>query len=124
MVLLTSQAIAQYRSQLAHIPDALIALDTIEDCEGDLDDAALSLGIQVGQQPDRNDWLEGLAKRCRVAICEGDFQEDLLAGNIAATVEHLIESKLCHPLLTTPIVLYALETDVTQFCEPLGFKLT
>ncbi|WLT39856.1 hypothetical protein NON20_11050 [Synechocystis sp. B12] len=74
MTTITSQAIARYRDQLAHCPEAMQALDTIEDCEGNLEDAALTLGIQVGQQPDRNDWLEGLAKRCRVAICEGVFR--------------------------------------------------
>ncbi|MFM7577862.1 MAG: hypothetical protein ACKN9E_16655 [Microcystaceae cyanobacterium] len=124
MTPLSSQAIAQYRSQLAAFPDALEALDTIEDCEGDLEDAALSLGIRVGQEPQENDWLDLLAKRCRVAVCEQHFQEALLAGNVAEVVEHLMEIKLCHPLLVVPIVLFVAETGVQQFCEPLAFKLS
>ena len=124
MTPLSSQAIAQYRSQLAAFPDALEALDTIEDCEGDLEDAALSLGIRVGQEPEENDWLDLLAKRCRVAVCEQHFQEALLAGNVAEVVEHLMEIKLCHPLLVVPIVLFVAETGVQQFCEPLAFKLS
>lgn len=40
MIILTSQEIAQFRSQLAEYSVALEALDRIENCEGDLEDAA------------------------------------------------------------------------------------
>lgn len=124
MLFLTSQEIAQYRSQLSLFPDALLALDSIEDCEGNIEDAALSLAIQAGQQPDRTDWLDGLAKRCRVDICQSDFRDELLAGNIATIVECLIEAKTCPKVLVTPVVLYALKSGIENFCEPLTFKLT
>jgi len=124
MLFLTSQEIAQYRSQLSLFPDALLALDSIEDCEGNIEDAALSLAIQAGQQPDRIDWLDGLAKRCRVDICRSDFRDQLLAGNISSMVESLIESKICPSILIVPVVLYVLKSDIESFCEPLTFKLT
>ena len=77
MVILTSQEIAQFRSQIAEYPKALEALDTIEDCEGDVEDAAISIAIQVGQMPTTSEnWLDGLAKRCRVAICQKDYRQD------------------------------------------------
>ncbi len=123
MLFLTSQEIAQYRSQLSLFPDALLALDSIEDCEGNIEDAALSLAIQVGQQPDRTDWLEGLAKRCRVEICQLDFRDELLTENIVPVVKYLIESKTCPSILIVPVVLYALKSDIENFCEPLTFKL-
>lgn len=123
MVILTSQSIAQYRSQLAQFPEALLALDVLEDCEGNLEDAALSLGIQSGQQPDRNDWLEGLAKRCRAALCAPDLAAGLAQGLAAPAVERLMEEGVCPPLLATPIVLYALAVGIEPFCEPMGFKL-
>lgn len=123
MTSLSSQAIAHYRTQLAQYPEALEALDTIEDCEGDLEDAALTLGIQVGQQPDRNDWLDGLAKRCRVAICEGEFPAALKADNISEVVGHLIERRVCHPILAPLVVLYVIDQGVDPFCEPIHFKL-
>lgn len=123
MVILTSQSIAQYRSQLAQFPEALLALDVLEDCEGDLEDAALSLGIQSGQQPDRNDWLEGLAKRCRAALCAPDLAADLARGVAAPAVARLMEGGVCPPLLATPIVLYALTAGIESFCEPMRFKL-
>ncbi|MBE9194618.1 hypothetical protein IQ219_04650 [Synechocystis sp. LEGE 06083] len=123
MTTITSQAIARYRDQLAHSVEAMQALDTIEDCEGNLEDAALTLGIQVGQQPDRNDWLEGLAKRCRVAICEGDFPGALKDNNISAVVSHLSDRKVCHPLLAPLVVAYVLEQGIDDFCAPIHFKL-
>ncbi|MEY2983535.1 MAG: hypothetical protein RLZZ568_152 [Cyanobacteriota bacterium] len=123
MTCISSQAIAHYRTQLAQYPEALAALDTIEDCEGDLEDAALTLGIQVGQQPDRNDWLEGLAKRCRVAICEGELPAALKADNINEVVGHLIERSVCHPILAPLVVLYVIDQGIDQFCEPIHFKL-
>ncbi len=123
MLFLTSQEIAQYRSQLALFPDALLALDCIEDCEGNIEDAALTLAIQVGQQPDRTDWLDGLAKRCRVEICRSEFRDKLLAGNITTAVECLIETKICPKVLVTPVILYVLKSGIESFCEPLTFKL-
>jgi hypothetical protein len=123
MLFLTSQEIAQYRSQLALFPDALLALDCIEDCEGNIEDAALTLAIQVGQQPDHTDWLDGLAKRCRVEICRSEFRNELLTGNITTAVECLIETKICPKVLVTPVILYALKSGIESFCEPLTFKL-
>jgi hypothetical protein len=124
MVTITSQEIAQYRSQLSAYPEALKALDVIEDCEGDVEDAAISLAIQAGQQPDTSDnWLALLAKRCRVAICEQEFREDLLNGNCTAAVEYLVSTKLCPELLVTPVVIYVMKTGVKDFCEPLEYKL-
>ena len=123
MVALTSQEVAYYRSQLAQFPDALQALDAIEDCEGDLEDAALSLAIHVGQQPDRNDWLEGLAKRCRVAICQSPVREAIHNQQLTSAIAFLIEEKICPSLLLTPVLLYVLKVGLEEFCQPLTEKI-
>ncbi len=124
MISITSIEIAQYRSELSNYPRALQALDLIEDCEGDLEDAAIAMAIQVGQEPDTsNNWLEGLAKRCRVAICEKDLREDLLNGKLSTAIAHLQTTNLCPPILATPVVIYAVKTGINDFCEPLEFKL-
>lgn len=120
---LSSQEIAHYRSQLAEYPDALIALDAIEDCEGDLEDAAIAIAIHIGQQPDRTDWLEGLAKRHRVAICQSDCQNSLKEKNLVSVVAQLTEAQICPPILIPLIVLFALKVGVEDFCEPLNFKI-
>ncbi|NJK36818.1 MAG: hypothetical protein HC835_01085 [Oscillatoriales cyanobacterium RM2_1_1] len=124
MIILTSQEIAQFRSQLATYPEALEALDQIEDCEGDLEDAAISMAIHAGQTPTTSEnWLDGLAKRFRVKVCHLDYRQDLLEGKITAVVAGLLESKACPELLVVPVVIYALKTGVEDFCKPLEYKL-
>lgn len=123
IVTLTSQEIAQYRSQLANYPEALAALDAIEDCEGDLEDAAISLAIQAGQQPDRSDWLDGLAKRCRVALCQEAVQQAISQGNLGEAVESLNQSHACPEILTAPVAIYVLKIGIEAFCEPLNFQV-
>lgn len=122
---LTSQEISQYRDQLATCDVAMIALDVIEDCEGDIEDAATSIALEVGQKVDRVDWLDGMTKRCRVVICEQQFREDLQTNNIANLVNYLLELevKLCPPELVVIVVIYALKQGINNFCEPLNYKL-
>ena len=122
-IILTSQEIAQFRSQLAEYSAALEALDNIEDCEGDLEDAAISMAIHVGQSPTTSEnWLDGLAKRYRVTLCDETYREDLLQGNIAPMVAHLMELNQCPELLVTPVVIYVFKTGIQPFCEPLEYK--
>lgn len=123
MIILTSQEIAQFRSQLAEYPVALEALDRIEDCEGDIEDAAIAMAIHLGQLPDTSEnWLDGFAKRHRVSLCERELRDELAQGNIAPMVELLKKENECPELLITPVVLYAIKTGIHEFCEPLEYK--
>jgi hypothetical protein len=76
MTTVTSEEISQFRSQLADIPQAIDALDAIEECEGYLEDAVpLLLMRETAQEADRslNDWLE----KCRKFICQQEVREAL-----------------------------------------------
>lgn len=121
---LTAQQISDYREQLADYEYAIKALDVIEDVEGNLEDAATSLALASGQTPDRIDWLDGLAKRCRVAICEENLRSDLEDNYIQTTIDFLYQKKICPPLLITPIVIYVVNEGINDFCEPLTYKVT
>ncbi len=113
--------ITELQTQFADIPDALVSLETIADCEGDLEDAAMALAIRAGQQPDINnsEWLNGLAKKCRVAICRSEFRNDMVDGNFASLFRYFVEAKVCPNLLIVPVLLYVHEQGVNKFCEPL-----
>lgn len=117
----TSEEIAEFRAQLADYPKALAALDEIEACEGDIEDAAINLAIKVGQQPEiaSTDWLESLAKKCRTVICQAEFRNDLVNGKVAPIFKHLVEAKLCPGLLVAPVIIYVIKQGVNQFCQPL-----
>lgn len=121
MTTVTFAEIAQFRSQLADYPYALTALDVIEDCEGDLEDAAMVLAIRAGQEPQRanSEWLDALARKCRAAICQEQFRNDLLNGSFTAIVGYLATTSLCPKLLTSPVIMYVVRKGVNSFCEPL-----
>lgn len=124
MTIVSSQEIAQFRSQLSTNPQAMIALDAIEDCEGDLEDAAIALAIRAGQQPQRenSEWLDALARKCRAAICQREFRQDLENGFYSSLVRYLEETPLLPPILATPVVMYAIHQGVSNFCEPLDAR--
>ncbi len=121
MTTVTAQEIAQFRSALANYPEAMIALDAIEDCEGDLEDAAIALAIRAGQQPERDnaEWLDALARKCRAVICQKEFRQDLLNNSFAPMVRYLAETPLLPPILATPVLMYVVRQGVNRFCEPL-----
>jgi hypothetical protein len=119
--MLDLQIIPELKIQFANIPEAIDALETIADCEGDLEDAAITLAIRIGQQPDINnsEWLNGVAKKYRVAICQSEFRNDMINGNLMPIFQHFLQIKICPKLLILPILLYVHEQGVNRFCEPL-----
>jgi hypothetical protein len=119
------QIITELQTQFADIPEAILALETIFDCEGDLEDAAMTLAIRSGQQPDINnsEWLDSFAKKCRVAICRLEFRNDMVNGNLVPIFEHFVEAKVCPKLLILPVLLYVHEQGVNRFCQPLDLNL-
>jgi hypothetical protein len=121
---ITAAELAQYRSQLADDSNALRALDMIEDCDGDLEDAAIALALQAGQEPDESDgWLEGLAKRWRSFVCQAGIKDYLMTGAITNAVKLLAAETTIPPTLAAPVILYSLKTGVEEFCKPLQEKL-
>jgi hypothetical protein len=124
MVTITSIEIIEYRAELAADPDALRALDMIEDCEGDLEDAAIALALQAGQEPDQTEgWLAAFAKRWRTMICGAELKAALQTGTIVEAIR-LIQTGTAIPRgLAIPVALFVLKNGVEDFCEPLTEKL-
>ena len=121
MTQVTLAEIARFRSQFADYPTALQALQAIEDCEGDLEDAAIALAIRAGQQPEiaNSEWLGILARKCRAVICRSEFRDDLLNGNFAEIVPYLAATSLCPPLLATPVIMYVVLEGINDFCHQI-----
>ncbi len=119
MTTVTAEEIEKFRAQLVDYPEAIAALDEIEACEGNLEDAAVVLGIQTGQEPDRgaSEWLVGISKRCRPILCQEDFRDEIMAGLLAGAVEALLTSTLIPPGLATPVVIYAFKIGIKKFCN-------
>ncbi len=121
MTKVTAQEIAQFRSQLAEYPTVMEALDVIEDCDGDLEDAAMTLAIRAGQQPetDNSEWLDALAKKWRTLICEQGYREDLLQGSVQSLMAQIKTISTFPQILATPVLMYVFKQGVNSFCEPL-----
>lgn len=124
MITVTPSEIDQFRSEFEERPEALKVLDVIEDCEGDLEDAAIVLALQVKQEPDTSErWLEGLAKRWRHVICREEIKDNLMIGAIATAVDSLATSTGIPQKLAIPIIIYVTKTGVEGFCQPLEEKI-
>lgn len=120
MILLTPAEITQLRSGLADYPHALEALQEIEDCDGDVEDAAISLALKSGQEPDTHEqWLASFSKRYRHIACHPQFREDLTAGQISSLVNHLTQETDCPPLIAAPIAIYIYHFGTDRFCSSL-----
>ncbi|AKG20338.1 hypothetical protein [Calothrix sp. 336/3] len=121
MTVVTQKEIALVRSQLADDEKAMEALDVIEDCEGDLEDAAMTLAIRVGQEPERanSEWLDALARSWRAVICQPEFRADLENQSLQRMMAQLQTMKTFPKILATPVLMYVLKQGVNNFCQPL-----
>ncbi|MBE9200578.1 MULTISPECIES: hypothetical protein [unclassified Nodularia (in: cyanobacteria)] len=121
MTTVTSQEIALFRSQLADDSEAMEALDLIEDCDGDLEDAAMTLAIRAGQEPGmtNSEWLDAMARKWRAVICEQEYREDLLSNSLGGIMERLKTMPTFPQILATPVLIYILKQGVKDFCEPM-----
>ena len=122
--ILTPTEISDFRTELSDYPQALVALEVIEDCEGDLEDAAIALAIHVGQQPTTSEgWIAGLAKRWRPSLCQAELRADLEANRVATTVTQLVTTNALPWELATLVSIYAAKAGIDDFCKPLEEKL-
>lgn len=121
MTTVTPQEIARFRSTFANYPQAMQGLDLIEDCEGDLEDAAMTLAIKAGQQPEiaNSEWLDSLAKKWRAVICQEEWRSDLLEGSVDKLMQKIQKMPTFPDILVAPVLLYVFKRGIADFCEPL-----
>ncbi len=119
MLTVTSVEIIEYRAELSGDPDALRTLEMLEDCEGDLEDAAISLALQVGQEPSSSEqWLESLVKRWRHIICQPEVKQSVLAAeSVSDVMKAIAESVKIPTVLLVLVAIYLHKSDVAGFCQ-------
>jgi hypothetical protein len=118
MMALTPGEIDQFRVSLAAFPQALEALQEIEDCDGDFEDAAISLALKAGQEPESNEqWLESFSKRYRHIACQPQFRAAIAAGQLNALIQILTAETDCPALLATPVALYSFKSGIADYCH-------
>lgn len=125
---LTREEIDRYRAELADNPDALAALDAIEEWDGDLADAAESIATRNGIEgvEDNADlrWFVVTLQKCRAYICQPKYErlrEKYLPALIPPLTDFIATSLMCPPgvagILSAPIALYIQEEGMDKFCQ-------
>ena len=115
MITVTPEEINRFRSQLADYPQALVALNTIEECEGYLDDAVPLLVMRAtAREADRslNDWLE----KCRQFICQEEVREALESGLLAPAIETVAIGMSIPPGIATALSICVFKLGAKKFC--------
>ncbi|MEB3341492.1 hypothetical protein [Okeania sp.] len=77
MTTITQEEIENFRSQLANYPEALAALDEIEEEKGDLEFATEIIALEAGMGESRDEkknWLKDLSKQARNIICQEELK--------------------------------------------------
>ncbi|MEH2196981.1 hypothetical protein [Nostoc sp.] len=116
MITVTPEEISKFRSQLADLPQALVALDAIEECEGYLDDAVPLLVMrETAQEADRS--LNDLLEKCRQFICQEEVRQFLESGLIAPIVEPLAVSAGIPLGTATALSILVFKLGVRKFCN-------
>ena len=116
----TSEELAQFRSQLVHNLDILAAYDVIDQHNGNLQTAAKILAIQTSYDPSRKsnildlDWL---LEKSRKVICQEELRDALEAGLIHIIIEALAMSTAIPLGLATVVAIYVLKIGVKKFCK-------
>jgi putative aminopeptidase FrvX len=89
MITVTPEEITEFRSQFADNPEALAALDAIEECKGNLEAAAQLIAVKTTDEEvslrGDSDYLEKLAQKLSKIICEENFNE-LMTGVLTTAI--------------------------------------
>lgn len=123
MTTVTSAEIANFRSELADYPEALKALDVLEECEGDLEYAAETIAIESGElrddlgnkDPNESSWLEKLMEKLRPHLCTQAFKEALTHGFGSAIT--LLTPVVGTPALLILVIIFISRKNLDEFCD-------
>ena len=116
MTVLTQEEITQFCSQLAEYPEALAALDAVQECDGYLEDAiALLLSRETGKEPTRG--MSEIWQKCRKVICQEEFRNELAGGLLGLAIEPVAVSVGIPPSVATVLIIYVYKTGIKKFCE-------
>ena len=128
MTQLTSEQISQLRSELAGYPEALEALEVIEEWDGDLADAAESIATRNGIEGVEDNaelrWFTEKLRQCHGFICQDKYQdlrEKYLPTLLPPMVDFFVGLLGCPPgvagIIATPFAVYIQEEGMEKFCK-------
>lgn len=129
MTVVTKTEIEQFREQLLKdYPEALVALDVIEEYEGNLAEAAKAIAIRNDIEGvadyGLSDWFYGMLEECRDFICQPKYEnlrENYLPALIPPLADCSARSLGCPPgvaaIIAVPFAAYIKEEGMEKFCK-------
>jgi hypothetical protein len=128
MKVISLEKIELLRNELANIPEALKALDSINKWEGDLYDAVESIATQNGiegvQDYAEIRWSDAVLQECRKFICQSKYshlRNKYVPALIPSLSDFLAGFLGCPPgiasIIATPFAVYIADEGFDKFCE-------
>jgi hypothetical protein len=128
MTTVTQEEIQQFREQLRDYPEALTALDVIEEYDGNLPAAAKAIAIRNDIEGvadyGLSDWFDERLQECRNFICQPknrSMTKNYLPALIPPLADLLAGSLGCPPgvaaIIATPFAVYINDEGLDKFCE-------
>jgi len=125
----TKTEIEQFREQLLKdYPEVLVAVDVIEEYEGNLAEAAKAIAIRNDIEGVADyglwDWFYGMLEECRDFICQPKYEnlrENYLPALIPPLADCSARSLGCPPgvaaIIAVPFAAYIKEEGMEKFCK-------
>jgi hypothetical protein len=128
MTTVTQEEVAKFRAELTDYPEALTALDVIEEYDGDLPAAAKAIAIRNDIEGVADygltDWFDERLQECRNFICQPKYRgviKNYLPALIPPLTDLLAGSLGCPPgvagIIATPFAVYINDEGLDKFCE-------
>ena len=133
MITVTPQQISQLRSELAGYPEALEALEVIEEWDGDLADAAESIATRNGIEGVEDNaelrWFTQKLRQCHGFICKPKYEnlrEKHLPALLPLIADFFAGLLGCPPgvaaIIATPFAVYINDKGMEKFCKSYHAK--
>jgi hypothetical protein len=128
MTIVTQEEVAKFRAELADYPEALTALDVIEEYDGNLPAAAKAIAIRNDIEGVADyglfDWFDERLQECRNFICQPKYRsltKNYLPALIPPLADLFAGSLGCPPgvagIIATPFAVYINDEGLDKFCE-------
>jgi len=122
MITITPEELSKFRGALQDNDEALEALDVVEECNGNLEEAMEIVMINAGMEPVRgdDDWIdfENIGKELRKVICTQAFEYAFVNGSFAIILGHLINENMYPTAMLVLFIFYWFRLGFDHFCNP------
>jgi hypothetical protein len=122
-IILNPEEIEKYRAELADNAKSLEDIALIEQCNGDLEYAAIRLARRsnidtVRADADEDDFWQKITKQARQLVCHEQVKDDLAPDILGGLIGLFLTSgNAVLGVIATPLAIYIVKKTVEGFCD-------